>query len=302
MIIEWLNPDPDIWDAVTVVLRAGYYAASLTAAGMVAVLVVMGHRLDDSERKVAARLAAALAIAALVLSIIALGTRVMVLTAGTKPFDPAIWSTVMRSRIGDAFFVRGAGLLALLFVLARHPAGPALALIGAVAIVVSYAAMGHSMLYRPRQELAALVIIHLAAVAWWAGSLPILSRVAQRRDAHAAARLIDDWSHGAMAGVAVLAVSGLVLAWLLVGSIRDLLASWYGWGLMAKVLVVAVVLGLAALNKWRLTPDLRAGLPGAGAALARAIRIETVMVLLVFYAAAEMTSVHPIDYGHRIAG
>lgn len=300
MIIEWLNPDPDVWDGVTVVLRAGYYAASLTAAGAVAMLVVFGDRLETGERAAAARLAAALALIALAVSVLALGTRVMVLTAGSRPFDPDIWATVMRSRIGDAFHVRSAGLCLILLVLTRSAAGAAFALVGAVAVVASYAAMGHSMLYRPRQELAALVVVHLAAVAWWAGSLPILARVARRADQASAGALVAAWSRAAMVSVAVLAVSGAVLAVILVGSLEALLASWYGWGLIAKVVVVAAVLALAALNKWRFTPDLRAGVPGAGAALARAIRIETVIVVLVFYAAAEMTSVHPIDYGHRI--
>jgi putative copper export protein len=61
-------------------------------------------------------------------------------------------------------------------------------------------------------------------------------------------------------------------------------------------------MGFAAVNKLRLTPALARGEFDAGDALARSIKLETLLVLAVFWAAAEMVSVHPIDIGHRISG
>ena len=59
------------------------------------------------------------------------------------------------------------------------------------------------------------------------------------------------------------------------------------------------MLALAARHRWRLVPRLVAG---GGGALARSIRIETVLALMVAWAAAELVSVHPLDAGHRIPG
>ena len=59
-------------------------------------------------------------------------------------------------------------------------------------------------------------------------------------------------------------------------------------------------LALALLNRLRHTPALEQDRAGAGARLAWSIRAEIVVVAIAFYMAAEMVSVHPIDYGHRV--
>ncbi len=96
--------------------------------------------------------------------------------------DPDVWAAVMRSRIGDATLLRGVGLVLLVAVAMPWRIGPAVGAVGVVLVVGSYAAMGHSMLFGPRQEIAALVVLHLAVVAFWVGSLPPLLWVAQRDD------------------------------------------------------------------------------------------------------------------------
>jgi putative copper export protein len=61
------------------------------------------------------------------------------------------------------------------------------------------------------------------------------------------------------------------------------------------------MVALAVRHRFLLTPALARGEPGAGARLARSIRWEAGLALLVFWAAAEMVSVHPLDAGHRIS-
>ena len=78
--------------------------------------------------------------------------------------------------------------------------------------------------------------------------------------------------------------------------------SKYGWALLAKVAYVAVLLGFASWHRWRLTPALSAGAPGAGRRLARSIAFEAVVAFLVLYAAAEMVSTSPEGLVHRTAG
>jgi putative copper export protein len=301
MILESLQPDPSLLDGATVWLRAATYVATLGAAGLALFGIGFGHRLSAEEQGALRRWLVAGVAAGLALSLAALALRVLVLTAGAGVTDAAVWGAVLRSRIGDAFFLRAAGLLLLLGLLARAPAGLAAAAIGVALVLASYAAMGHSMLFRPRQELAALLVLHLAALAFWVGSLPPLARVAERGDA-AAAALIADWSRLALAAVLLLALSGALLAWYVTWRLDRLLDAWHGWALVAKLLLLLPVLALAAWNKARRTPALARGEPRAGAALARAIRIETALMLLVFLAAAEMVSVHPVDYGHRVPG
>ena len=300
MILEYLQPDPSLLDGITVVIRALYYIATIGAAGLGIFAIGFGHRLEGDE---AARLRRTLlgAIAAgLMLSVLAMALRVLVLTAGASMFDPDVWAAVIRSRIGDAFWLRSGGLVLLAAAVMVWRIGPAIAAVGALLVVSSYAAMGHSMLFGPRQEIAALVVLHLAVIAFWVGSLPPLLWISRRRDGASAARLIQDWSRAASFAVIIVIASGVLLTWYLTLRLDRLLDAWHGWALAWKVLAVLAALGLALWNRLCHTPALARGDAGAGLRLARSIRIEMLVVALAFYGAAEMVSVHPVDYGHRI--
>jgi putative copper export protein len=302
MILEYLQPDASFWDGLAVVVRALYHVATIGAAGLVLFLLAFDARLLEAERS---RLRALLGIAiaaGVAASVVALGLRAIVLSAEGLAglFRTDLYPAIFASRIGDAFLLRAGGLVLMLLALGGTLPWRIGGSVGALVALASYVAMGHTTLYLPREPLVALIFTHLVAVAFWAGSLPALHRVAGRADPASAAALIAAWSRLAMLAVAVLIVTGLLAAWYLVGRYDLLLASWYGWALMAKVAIVAGVLALALRHKLRLTPALAAGHAGAGARLARSIRAEMWLVAAVFYAAAELVSVHPIDYGHRI--
>jgi putative copper export protein len=302
MILEHLQPDASMLDGAVVVVRALYYLATLGAAGLALFAIGFGHRLEPSENaRLRAVLLTGIAVG-LTLSVLSLALRVRVLTAGASSFDAEVWAAVMRSRIGDAFWLRAAGLAMIGAAATAWRAGPALAAVGAALVFASYAAMGHSTLYNPRQELAALVVAHLALVGFWVGSLPALAWVARRRDGTSAAALIADWARAATIAVGAMIATGALLGWYLTLRLDRILDAWHGWALAAKTLLVLAALALALRNRTRLTPALARGEAAAGARLAVAIRTEMAIVALVFYAAAEMVSVHPADYGHRIQG
>ena len=300
MILEYLQPDPSLPDGIAVVLRALYYVATIGAAGLAFFLIGFGHRLRAPEVARLRRTLVGAVAAGLVLSVAALILRVFVLTAGASLTDGPVWEAMMRSRIGDAFWMRSAGLVLLLAAIMPWRAGSAVAAVGAVLVLASYAAMGHSMLFQPRQEIAALVVLHLAVVAFWVGSLPPLLSVAQRPDQAETAALLQDWSRAATVAVALMLLSGGLLSWYLTLRMDLIFEAWHGWALAAKVTAVLAALGLALVNRLRHTPALARDEAGAGARLAGSIRLEIVLVLLAFYIAAEMVSVHPVDYGHRV--
>lgn len=300
MILEYLQPEPSFLDGLAVVLRALYYVATIGATGLAFFMIGFGHRMRPDElARVRRSLLGAIA-AGLIVSVAALALRVLVLTAGASVTDSAVWEAMMRSRIGDAFLMRSAGLILLAAALMPWRAGPAIAAVGGVLVLGSYAAMGHSMLFQPRQEIAALVVLHLGVVAFWVGSLLPLLWVAGRSDGAETVALLQDWSRAATVAVAAMLVSGVLLSWYLTVRLDLIFEAWHGWALVAKVTAVLSALALALVNRLRHTPALAQGLPGAGARLAASIRFEIVLVLLAFYLAAEMVSVHPIDYGHRI--
>lgn len=300
MILEYLQPDPSFLDGMAVVVRALYYAATIGAVGLAFFTIGYGYRLQPTEVTRLRRTLLGAVAAGLALSVGALALRVLVLTAGASITDGAVWEAMMRSRIGDAFWMRSAGLVLLAAAVMPWRAGPAIAAVGGVLVLGSYAAMGHSMLFQPRQEIAALVVLHLGAVAFWVGSLLPLLWVAQRPDSGETATLLHAWSRTATISVAAMIASGLLLTWYLTVRLNLIFDAWHGWALAGKVVVVLAALALALSNRLRHTPALAQGQAGAGARLASSIRLEIVLVLLAFYIAAEMVSVHPIDYGHRV--
>jgi len=300
MILEYLQPDPSFLDGISVVVRAFYYAATIGAAGLAFFVIGYGHRLRPAEVTRLHRTLLGAIIAGLALSVGALALRVLVLTAGASMTDSAVWEVMMRSRIGDSFWMRCVGLFLLFAVTMPWRAGPAIAAVGAVLVLGSYAAMGHSMLFQPRQEIAALVVLHLGVVAFWVGSLLPLLSVAQRPDGAETAALLHDWSRAATVAVVGMIASGVLLTWYLTVRLDLIFEAWHGWALAAKVMAVLAALALALSNRLRHTPALAQGQPGAGARLASSIRLEIILVLFAFYFAAEMVSVHPIDYGHRV--
>jgi copper resistance protein D len=300
MILEYLQPDPSFLDGIAVMTRALYYAATIGAAGLAFFMIGYGHRLRPAEITRLRRTILGAIIAGLALSVGALVLRVLVLTAGASITDGAVWDVMMRSRIGDAFWMRSAGLVLLAAMVMPWRAGPAIAAVGGVLVLGSYAAMGHSMLFKPRQEIAALVVLHLGVVAFWVGSLLPLLWVAQRPDSGETVALLHDWARAATIAVSTMIASGALLTWYLTVRLDLIFDAWHGWALAGKIVAVLAALALALSNRLRHTPALAQGLPGAGARLASSIRLEIVLVLVVFYIAAEMVSVHPIDYGHRV--
>ena len=101
----------------------------------------------------------------------------------------------------------------------------------------------------------------------------------------------------AFSAVAVVLVPGLVaagaaIAWFLIGGLSALVTTPYGLALSAKITLVAGMLALAAVNKWRLVPALLTGRAAMGR-LRRSIFLEAALAFAVIVATTALTSVAP---------
>jgi copper resistance protein D len=120
-------------------------------------------------------------------------------------------------------------------------------------------------------------MVHLAAAGGWVGALPALVFCLGRRAPIAAlARITLRFSVLGVACVALLIASGIINTLLLVGSIPALFGTSYGRWLLAKLVVFAVMLGLACVNRRRMTPRIVAGDANGAALLRRNAIFETV--------------------------
>lgn len=147
-------------------------------------------------------------------------------------------------------------------------------------------------------------VVHLLAAGAWVGALVALSLLlwpAARETA------VAEIAHKALASfgrtgtiiVTVIVGTGLINSWVLVGPGRvlDLPATQWGQLLLAKLTLFAAMLGLAALNRWMLTPAL-AGAPTIAAAralvrLRLTVALETGTALLVLAVVAWLGTLAP---------
>jgi putative copper resistance protein D len=177
-------------------------------------------------------------------------------------------------------------------------------------IVASFAWTGHGAADEGAGGALHLVsdVLHLGAAAVWLGALAAFAIVLfQSRQAVLQAELValhralEKFSGIGSAVVAILLGTGLVNSWFLVGPshIADLIRTSYGLLLLAKLGLFAAMLGLAAVNRFMLTPRFGGALasdaPTATAisALRRSVVIETSVAFLVLTLVSVLGTLSP---------
>jgi copper transport protein len=169
----------------------------------------------------------------------------------------------------------------------RVEASP-LAFLGAALLVASEAFIGHSSTVEPRIAVLVSDAGHLVAGGLWAAGTFMLALTLwnrRRRGEPLDARLLGTrFSVMAAWALAFVGVTGLVLAWAILGGISGLWSTEFGRLLSAKVAVVAVVAVIAALgahNHRVLVPALARDDPAAAERFRRTVTLEAALFSLV---------------------
>jgi copper resistance protein D len=203
--------------------------------------------------------------------------------------------------------------LALVLILAaclasvRLAAARWLALASALGLVAAIAWTGHAA--STAGELGILHLtadtLHLVAAAAWIGgllSLALLLAAVRRnqalRLAPVARAAVQRFSTLGSLSVAALLASGIVNAWILVGSLQALLITEYGRLLVLKIALDVLMLAFAAINRVWLTP--RLALPSESGAqrrahgqLTRNCMIELALGFAIFAIVGVLGTLHP---------
>jgi copper resistance protein D len=180
-----------------------------------------------------------------------------------RALDRETLGTVLGDTLfGCVWLVRLVFALALgatLLLSRRRPAFDSTSAALAAALLASLAFAGHAAAERGADRVVHLAAdaSHLLAAGAWLGALLPLAHVLSRAPA-LAERATRRFSVMGIACVSVLVVTGTVSAWYTVGSVPALFGTEYGRVLVAKVALFAAMLALAAANRLRWTPRLRA--------------------------------------------
>ncbi len=180
-------------------------------------------------------------------------------------FDETFIAMLWDSSVGYSAAIRSAalGLAFLVFVIAmlRSNKGTLLGSFGLITLGLS--AVGFSVSFNLLGHVAELPLItrtllgiHVFIALLWMGSLFPLWRACQIATVEPLQGLMHRFGLIAMGAVAVLLICGGIMAYQLLGSVSELISTSYGLILLVKMGLVCVILGFAALHKWRLVPQL----------------------------------------------
>jgi putative copper resistance protein D len=299
-----------------VLFRAIHLAATVLACGTVAFLVMVaepvlarsdGAALTGLRRRYNLTIWIALAVAAVSEAawLIWLSADIYGAPIVAVCLHGGVWTVLTDTRFGLACTIRLA-IAAVLAVLIVWPGARLLQLAAAAGLIVPIALVGHAGATpgSAGDVHFASDMLHLLAAAGWLGALPALAMLlarARRENEPAwrafAVMATHRFSWLGVACVVALLTSGIVNSWNLLGGPRDLLTTDYGRLLLLKIGLFVAMLGIAAANRFHLTPQL----PAAGAlrALQRNTYAETGLGLGVLLFVGLLGTLSPSDHVHR---
>ena len=288
----------EIWTILLPLLRWMFYPPMLLAVGGVGFALLMRPWIPAAIDRYLRRITSRAALAALLLAIAQLPV-----AAGTlggdlaSAVDPFLLQLVIAAPSGLAALVATAGL-ALLLVIERVPAAvpPVIRVLPPAVVILSMTLVGHAT---SRGVLTGMLLsLHLAGIGYWlAALLPLRRMCLAPMDGPASdgavaelSTLAEEFGRLALVLVAMLVVAGLCYAALLLGSVNALVSTAYGQVLLAKMALVSGMLGLAAVNRFRLVPALNEGTAQAASRLRRSIEIEMGIAGLILVATSLLTT------------
>jgi len=321
--------EPDVGVGIaTAIVQAAAYLGVLAACGLIAfdVLVLRG-RGDAAVRAAIRRLSAwgaggGVLASLLLLPLTELRQRLESL-AGLA--DPATWTAQLGRDEGLALVLVGAGLLlaweAAWAVDERTAAGAGAALAGCGLAVGAFALVGHTRGYGPVLLVLTADLLHVTAAAFWLGGLIGLgvlirstgravtargpapargttataTRTLPRSRVEFAAVALARFSGLAAVLVALLGVTGLVLAWRILGSWAALVDTGYGQALLIKLGLVVLAVAAAGYNRFLARPAIAAA-PTAEAGwlrLRRAVTVEAGLLVAVLAVTGWLVNASP---------
>ncbi|MGI9044089.1 MAG: copper resistance CopC/CopD family protein [Gemmatimonadaceae bacterium] len=241
------------------------------------------------------------AVALLVIAIVRLIAQSYAMHGTGQPVLAAMWPMITGTTWGTGWILQvlGAGVVLGGLKVSRSAPGVGwpVAGIGVLLAAFSPGLSGHAASTPGLAPLAIIAdAVHILGAGGWLGSLffvlaagipAAMSMGAERRDS-AVRSLVNAFSPAALMFAGVTATTGLVAAWLHIGSIPGLWETTYGRTLLIKLGILSVVVATGAYNWLRVKPAL--GKPEASRRLRWSATGELVVALLVIAVTAVLVA------------
>ena len=196
------------------------------------------------------------------------------------------WEAGLATSYGATAVTAALALLVAVFGCVAKSASTAraLSLVGVIGAGLALSLSGHASTAAPQLLNRPAVFLHAVCVAFWIGSLlPLCLAVgsARTRGPHSVGAQLERFSRAIPLVIVLLVASGLWLAFVQLDRIAALWTTSYGQLLACKLACVAVLLALAAANRYRLVPRFETAAAAAARPLATTIAFELAIALLI---------------------
>lgn len=290
-----------------VVNRAVGYGGVLLVVGAAAWWLAIGRRDRDEEARAVVWLRRGAVVTSVTAALTIPLQAMLVSGAGLSVLgDATLLSDTAGASVGVGALWRLAGSVVLLVVLRVRPAATTAAVLAAL-VGLSLLVDGHTRTVDPAWIMLVADAVHVIAVGVWFGGLVLLgSSVRARRlddDPVGAAQVVATFSATAVWSLLALGVAGSAMSWALVRQPRALTSTDYGWTLVVKVALVAVVAVVGLYNNRRLVPAItKRSSTEAWGHLRRTTTVEVGLLLLVVLATAFLVNLRPAAEEAGITG
>ena len=288
-------------------VRAG--AATLSAVGYAGALVAAGTLFFSvyTDRRVELRaVTSRAAVLGAVALVAAVPFRVARLGGGLDALrDNDVLMSSLRGPVGISTAVTANALL-VVAVLVDRRAPRWISLVFALVALAGFSLEGHTRATERQWAMVASDVVHLAAGAVWLGGIvALLVAFRTSDDTGRLATTVRRFSDSALVAVGAVAVTGVIMAWIILPTAGELTSTGYGLALILKVALVLVVIALGAFNRYRLVPavDVRVRGPtddsersgGARRWLGNIVLAEFVLLIVAVGVTAVMVTRSPLS-------
>tara|TARA_A100000164_G_scaffold184618_1_gene163955 strand:- start:119 stop:796 length:678 start_codon:yes stop_codon:yes gene_type:complete len=204
--------------------------------------------------------------------------------------DPMMINIALSSKAGQSVLVLFSGFLIVFFwIYFFHKQIFTLGAIGIALILLSFSIYGHSTINGFSSQ--SLIVLHLGAISFWVGSfLPLRYSTRRKLEEENLYQVAHRFGVFAVYYIGVLLISGLILGTILVGGIEQLLSSDYGRAFLVKLAFVTILLGIGAINKFRLVPQLKNKNVSYVIKLRRSINMEISILFIILVISSLLTT------------
>ena len=281
----------EIWAILTPLVKVSLYILSLLAVGTGLFILHFRSFLSQPTLAYCCKLVRK---SSLIGSIIA--PLLLLMTAGNiggdlqSAFDPLMINLALSSKAGQSILVLFFGfLLILLWISPFQNQRPIPGILGFALILSSFSLYGHSTINGLSSQL--LIVLHLGAISFWVGSfLPLRYSTQGKIEEENLFQIAHQFGVYAVYYIGILLITGLMLGTLLVGGIEQLVNSDYGKAFLLKLAFVTSLLGIGAINKFRLVPQLKNNNFSYVIKLRKSINIEISILFIILVISSLLTT------------